>query len=355
MNAAFWKGRSVLVTGHTGFKGSWLALWLQNLGAKVTGYALSAPTIPSLFEQARVADGMTSVIGDVRDLATLSDTLAKAQPEIVFHLAAQSLVRLSYDEPVETYATNVMGTVNLLEACRRVDSVAAVVIVTTDKCYENREWLWPYRENDALGGRDPYSNSKACAELVTDSYRQSFLASKNIGVASVRAGNVIGGGDWARDRIVPDAMRAFAGGSPLVIRNPASIRPWQHVLEPLVGYVTLAEKLFGDRKGFAEPWNFGPADDLVLPVGDLADRLVNAWGDGAAWHTVEQATAPHEARLLRLDASKARDRLGWRPSLSIDAACTWIVDWHKGVADGADARALTDNQTTNYASMLERT
>ncbi|MBA3817901.1 MAG: CDP-glucose 4,6-dehydratase [Deltaproteobacteria bacterium] len=351
MNAAFWRGRSVLVTGHTGFKGSWLALWLQQLGARVTGYALAPPTEPSLFAQARVADGMTSIMADVRDLGRLTDSVGSAAPEIVLHLAAQSLVRASYEQPVDTYATNVMGTVHLLEAARQVPSVRAVVIVTTDKCYENREWLWGYRERDRLGGRDPYSNSKACAELVTDAYRQSFFSEHGAAVASARAGNVVGGGDWAKDRVVPDAMRAFLTGQPLTVRNPRSTRPWQHVLEPLAGYLTLAERLVTEGRSFAEAWNFGPPDELVLPVGELVTKLAAAWGPGATWSTPGAPTGPHEATLLRLDISKARTQLGWTPRLSIDTTLAWIAEWHQTVGRGGDARAITEQQIASYAAM----
>ena len=342
---SFWNDRAVFVTGHTGFKGSWLSLWLQQVGARVTGFSLDAPTTPSLFEQARVATGMRSIHGDVRDLHALGSALRESAPEVVFHLAAQSLVRASYDDPVETYATNVMGTVHVLEAVRRVPSVRAVVIVTTDKCYENRETLEPYREDDRLGGRDPYSNSKACAELVTSAYRQSFFE-RGAAIASARAGNVIGGGDWARDRIVPDAMRAFAAGAPLGVRHPSAVRPWQHVLEPLAGYLLLAEQLVvGAHAG--EAWNFGPGDDLVVPVRQLVDGLVAAWGNGArAEHAPDGG--PHEATLLRLDASKARHRLGWNPTLSLEESLAWIVEWHKSVAAGADAREITEGQIERF-------
>lgn len=349
----YWSGRSVLVTGHTGFKGSWLALWLRQLGARVIGYSLAPPTTPSLFEQARVADGMTSTIADVRDLPRLVEVARAAEPEVIFHLAAQSLVRASYDDAPGTYATNVMGTVNVLEAARSLPSVRAVVIVTTDKCYENREWLWGYREDDRLGGRDPYSNSKACAELVTDAYRQSFFAPANhrahrVAIASARAGNVIGGGDWARDRIVPDAVRAFLDGKPLVVRNPRSTRPWQHVLEPLAGYLMLAERLATDGATYGEGWNFGPSDELVLPVGELATELVRAWGDSAAWSSPGDIAGPHEAQLLTLDSTKARTRLGWRSALSIQTSLAWIAEWHKHVARGGDARVITEQQIERY-------
>ena len=352
----FWRNRRVLVTGHTGFKGGWLSLWLAQLGARVTGYALAAPTTPSLFEQARVADSVTSRIGDVRDLAALTEVVAAADPEVIFHLAAQPLVRASYAEPVETYATNVMGTVHVLEAARRAPSLRAIVNITTDKVYENREWLWGYREDDRLGGRDPYSNSKACSELVTESYRASFFpperhADHRVAVATARAGNVIGGGDWATDRIIPDAMRAFLAGAPLVVRNPASVRPWQHVLEPLDGYLRLAERLVTDGPAFGEGWNFGPSDDQVVDVGALAHKLTTAWGGRARWEATPQAGAPHEARLLRLDIAKARERLAWRPALAVDAAIEWIVEWHQTVERGGSARLITEQQIARYQAL----
>ncbi|HET7233281.1 MAG TPA: CDP-glucose 4,6-dehydratase [Longimicrobium sp.] len=347
MAPEFWRGRRVLVTGHTGFKGSWLSLWLQRMGAQVTGYALAPDTTPSLFELARVEEGMDSVTGDVRDLDALAAAFAHARPEVVFHLAAQSLVRASYQDPVGTYATNVMGTVNVLEAARRAGGVRAVVVVTSDKCYENREWVWGYRENEAMGGHDPYSSSKGCAELVTAAYRSSFFgADIGTSVGSVRAGNVIGGGDWAPDRLVPDAMRAFGAGEPLVVRNPRSIRPWQHVLEPLAGYLLLGERLCADPQA-AEGWNFGSEHDDSRPVGWVADRLAGLWGDGARWEQ-DPGTHPHEARSLRLDSAKARDRLGWAPRLPIGAALEWTVEWYRAAAGGADARALTEAQIQRY-------
>jgi CDP-glucose 4,6-dehydratase len=351
VTASFWRGRSVFVTGHTGFKGSWLALWLQQLGARVAGYSLEPPTTPSIFEQARVADGMTSTIADVRDLDRLRAAVLDAAPEVIFHLAAQSLVRAAYVDPVTTYATNVMGTVNLLEAARAATTARAIVVVTTDKCYENVEQDAGYREDDRLGGRDPYANSKACAELVTYAYRRSFFE-HGAAIASARAGNVIGGGDWARDRLVPDAMRAFLAGAPLVVRNPESTRPWQHVLDPIAGYLALAERLVADGAAFAEPWNFGPPDDLAVPVSELATLLVAAWSDGATWRAAGDAAGPHEARLLGLDATKARTRLGWRPALGIADALAWIVEWHKAVGRGGDARALTSEQIARYAALV---
>jgi len=335
----FWRGRRVFVTGHTGFKGSWLATWLARLGAQVTGYALAPDQTPNLFEAARVAGDIDSRTGDVRNFESLREALAGSEAEIVFHLAAQSLVRKSYESPVETYATNVMGTVHLLEAVRALKSVRAVVVVTSDKCYENREWSRPYREDDALGGRDPYSNSKACQELVASAYRQSFPGPA---IATARAGNVIGGGDWARDRLVPDLIRAFSEGEPAVIRNPASIRPWQHVLEPLHGYLLLAEKLV-EGDGFAEAWNFGPSGADVRPVRWIADALMARWGEGARW-TQDAGTHPHEAVTLTLDSTRARRALGWTPRLSLDESLDWIVEWHRA----ADARGVTLQQIERY-------
>ena len=355
VNPQFWAGKRVLLTGHTGFKGSWMALWLQSMGAHVVGYALAPPTNPSLFEIASVAQGMTSVLGDIRDLAALQRVFAEHQPEIVIHMAAQPLVRYSYQNPVETYSTNVMGTVHLLEVVRQTPGVKAVVNITTDKCYENREWVWGYRENEPMGGHDTYSNSKGCAELVSASFRASFFNASNyaqhgVAVATVRAGNVIGGGDWAADRLLPDFFRAQARGEALAVRHPDAIRPWQHVLEPLAGYLQLAERLIADGAAFAEAWNFGPSDELVLPVGELATKLAAAWGGGAAWVGVGEPGAPHEARLLRLDASRARGRLGWRPALSLDATLAWIVEWHQAVGRGDDARAVTLAQLARYAA-----
>ncbi len=359
VDPGFWRGRKVLLTGHTGFKGSWLSLWLAQLGAETTGYALAPPTDPSLFEQARVAERIRSIEGDVREPAHVLRVARDTQPEIVLHLAAQSLVRASYEDPLGTYATNVMGTAAVLEAARQTPSVRAVVIVSSDKCYENREWEWGYRERDRLGGHDPYSNSKACTELVTQAYRSSFFdprrsAGHHVAVASARAGNVIGGGDWAKDRIVPDTMRAFLAGRPVSLRNPASVRPWQHVLEPLAGYLMLAERLVNEGAAFAEAWNFGPPDDQVLPVRELTAHLARCWGDSASCELAENADAPHEAQMLRLDVSKARGRLGWRPTLALRDSLAWIVEWHKAVGQGADARALTEQQIQRFMALNHR-
>ena len=352
MNAAFWHGKRVLLTGHTGFKGSWLSLWLQSMGAKVIGYALAPPTKPSLFEVANVSSGMTSIIGDIRDLAHLQTVFTEHQPEIVIHMAAQPLVRYSYHEPVETYSTNVMGTVNLLEAIRQTKSVKAVVNVTTDKCYENREWAWGYRENDAMGGFDPYSSSKGCAELVTAAYRNSYFHPEKyhehgVAIATGRAGNVIGGGDWAEDRLIPDTMRAIVSGHPVSIRNPHSIRPWQHVLEPLSGYLLLAQRLFEEGPAFAEAWNFGPNDDDAKPVDWILDKLTNTWGEGASWK-LDGGDHPHEAHYLKLDCSKAKSQLQWQPKWSLATAIEEICVWHKAHTAGADMQAMCLHQIKQY-------
>ncbi|GBL44295.1 similar to CDP-glucose 4,6-dehydratase [Sulfuriferula multivorans] len=353
MLANFWEGKRVLLTGHTGFKGGWLSLWLQSLGANVTGYALHPPTQPSLYEVARVSDGMCSHIADIRDLDRLVAVMRETQPEIVIHMAAQALVRHSYVNPVETYATNVMGTVNLLEAVRQVGGVRVVVNVTSDKCYENREWIWGYREHDPMGGYDPYSSSKGCAELVAAAYRNSFFnpeafETHGVALASVRAGNVIGGGDWAEDRLIPDFMRAIMAGRPVVIRSPHAIRPWQHVLEPLSGYLLLAQHLWTDGPAFAEGWNFGPVDEDAKPVEWIVEQLTSLWGDGAAWE-LDSRPQPHEAHYLKLDISKARMRMGWRPRWHLLHTLERIVEWHRAWQRGEDMRALCLRQIQGYS------
>jgi CDP-glucose 4,6-dehydratase len=352
MNPTFWAGKRVLLTGHTGFKGSWMALWLQSMGAQVVGFALAPSTQPNLFEMASVAQGMTSVLGDIRDLAALQAVLHKHRPEIVIHMAAQALVRASYQNPVETYATNVMGTVHLLEAVRQTPGIKAVVNITTDKCYENREWAWGYRENEPMGGYDPYSNSKGCAELVSAAYRSSFFnpqdhARHGVALATVRAGNVIGGGDWAADRLLPDILAAFEQDRPATIRNPHAIRPWQHVLEPLRGYLTLAERLYEEGPDFAEGWNFGPNDEDAKEVGWIATQMAELWGGNASW-TTDSGEHPHEAHYLKLDISKARGRLGWHPTLRLPDALRLIVDWAQRHRAGADMRAHTLAQIQQY-------
>jgi CDP-glucose 4,6-dehydratase len=358
MNPAFWSGKRVFLTGHTGFKGSWLALWLQQLGATVTGFALAPPTQPSLFEVAGVAQGMHSILGDVRDLPALQRAMQEAQPDVVIHMAAQALVRLSYDTPVDTYATNVMGTVHLLEAVRQTPGVRAVVNVTTDKCYENKEWVWGYRENEPMGGFDPYSNSKGCSELVSAAYRSSFFnpadhARHGVALATARAGNVIGGGDWAKDRLIPDILDAFAAGRAVQIRNPHATRPWQHVLEPLRGYLTLAQRLVEGGPAFAEGWNFGPHSDDARPVEWIVRQLATRWGTGAHWQ-VDAGEHPHEATYLKLDISKAAQRLPWRPVLRLDDALGLIVDWSRAKMAGADMRAQTLAQIAAYQDRAQR-
>jgi len=356
VNFSFWKGKRVFLTGHTGFKGGWLSLWLQQLGVELTGYALQPPTQPNLFEKARVCVGMTSIIGDIRDSAKLMVAMRDAAPEVVIHMAAQPLVRRSYIDPVETYSTNVMGTVHLLEAVRQCPSARAVVNVTTDKCYENRDWLWPYRENEAMGGYDPYSSSKGCAELVTAAYRNSYFNAKSqtqhqLALASARAGNVIGGGDWAEDRLVPDILDAFSRGESAIIRNPDAVRPWQHVLESLRGYLTLAERLFTSGASYAEAFNFGPREDDAKPVEWVVRRLAAKWGDSAFWE-VDDKSHPHEASWLRLDASKAAHRLLWRPALSLDASLQLTVDWTRANLDEQDMHAFTLTQINDYQTRL---
>jgi len=343
MNPKFWSGRKVFITGHTGFKGSWLAIWLKSAGAEVHGYSTAPPTEPNLFSVAHVVDGLAShVIGDIRDAATLTAAMRAAAPEVVFHLAAQSLVRRSYVEPTETYAVNVIGTVNVLEAVRACDSVRAVVNVTTDKCYDNKEWAWGYRESEPLGGHDPYSSSKACSELVTAAYRDSFLSKAGVAIATARAGNVIGGGDWAPDRLLPDFFRAVDSGRPLEVRFPEAIRPWQHVLEPLSGYLLLAERLIDNGQASAEAWNFGPADEDARPVHWLLDRLTSRLA-GTAWHHVG-GEHPHEAAYLKLDSSKARSALQWRARWNLGTALDMTLEWHRAWRAGQDMDDLCIRQ-----------
>lgn len=352
VNPNFWRGKRVFLTGHTGFKGSWLSLWLQQMGADVTGYALAASSQPNLFDTIGAADGMHSIVGDIRAADALKRAMQEAQPEIVIHMAAQALVRYSYTHPVETYAVNVMGVVNLFEAVRATPGIKAVVNVTTDKCYENREWHWGYRENEPMGGYDPYSNSKACAELVTSSYRNCFFnpdayEQHGVALASSRAGNVIGGGDWAQDRLIPDMMRAIQAGRPVLIRSPHAIRPWQHVLEPLSGYLTLAQRLYEGGAEYAEGYNFGPHDVDARPVSWIVERLCASWGDGAAWE-LDAAIQPHEASYLKLDCSKARARLDWQPRWNLAHTIDTIVAWHKAHAAGASMRTVTLEQIAAY-------
>jgi CDP-glucose 4,6-dehydratase len=354
LSAAFWHGRRVFLTGHTGFKGSWLSLWLIQLGAEVHGYALSPPTEPSLFELAGVAAGLASHrIADIRDVDSLKSAVAAARPEIVIHMAAQPLVRESYLDPIGTYATNVMGTVNLFEAIRPVDTVRAVLVVTTDKCYENQGWNWGYRETDTLGGYDPYSNSKACSELVVSAFRSSFFnpadhGRHGVAIGTGRAGNVIGGGDWAKDRLIPDLVRAFVRNEVPLIRSPHAVRPWQHVLEPLSGYLLLCERLWQDGVAVGEGWNFGPQQEDAKPVSWIADRLVELWGGDAAWQ-LDAQPSPHEASYLYLDTAKAAARLDYRPRWRLDDALSSIVDWYRAHCDGADLRRVTLDQIAEFS------
>jgi len=355
LNRSFWKGRRVFVTGHTGFKGSWLSLWLGELGAETTGYALPPPTQPSLFELAGVTDCIHSISADIRDFEKLKKAIDQCRPDVVIHMAAQTVVRTGYEDPIETYSSNVMGTVNLFEALRQIGRPCAVVNVTSDKCYDNREWIWAYRENDRMGGRDPYSNSKACAELVTSAFRHSFfpaesLSRHGIALASARAGNVIGGGDWTPHQLIPDLMRAFLSGQSCFIRNPTATRPWQFVLEPLRGYLMLAERLAESDARFVTGWNFGPSDDDAKPVSWIAEKLAQTWGDGASW-THDGGTHPHEAHSLKLDASKAKACLQWHPKLPLGPALEWIVEWYRAFQERTDLRALTQAQIERYDAL----
>ncbi len=345
IDAALWNSRKVFLTGHTGFKGGWLALALQWLGARTTGFSLPAPSDPSFFDVAHVAQSLEHHLGDIRDLDHLTTTLRESQAEVVFHLAAQPIVRAAYNDPLDTLSTNVMGTANLLEAVRRCDTVRAVVIVTSDKVYNNREWDWPYREDDQLGGKEPYGVSKACCELIVDAYRHSYLSKMTIPVpvVTVRAGNIFGGGDWALDRLVPDAMRAFAAGQRLMIRNPKAVRPWQHVCEPVRGYLILAQRLLNNDADTAGAWNFGPSEQSVKPVSILADRLAALWSDGAGWD-LETGAQPYEARFLTIDSSRAMARLGWSPRWSFETALKLTVEWYKAFYETGDIKALTARQ-----------
>ncbi len=352
----FWHNKRVFLTGHTGFKGSWLSLWLTTLGAHVTGYALLPPTEPSLFELCQIDKLISSNIADIRDRKTLTQVLLINKPDIVIHMAAQALVRQSYQNPIETYAINILGTVNLLEAVRACPGIRAVLNVTTDKCYENKEWVWGYRENEALGGYDPYSSSKACSELVTAAYRSSFFqpldyATHRVAVASARAGNVIGGGDWAQDRLIPDLIKALLIGKKLKLRNPQAIRPWQHVLEPLSGYLTLTQKMYTDGPTYAEAWNFGPDDGDAQPVDWIAKTLCQKWGEHAQYE-VEQGPHPHEASVLKLDCAKAKKELGWSPRWNLETALEKVVEWYKAYQEKQDLQTLCCRQIAEYTNKL---
>jgi len=353
MNRNFWKDRSVFLTGHTGFKGGWLALMLQQAGARVSGYALPPSDPRGIFNSARVAEGMVSTFADIRDSQALAQAMADAAPEIVLHLAAQPLVRASYANPEETYDVNVMGTIRFLEAVRRAPSVKVALVITSDKCYDNREWKRGYRESDAMGGKDPYSSSKGCAELVAASYRHSFLADQGVFLATARAGNVIGGGDWSEDRLIPDMVRAWTGKKPIRIRYPRAIRPWQHVLEALHGYLALAENLWNRGADCADGWNFGPREADVWTVGDVVQLGQNIWGGDASWQT-DHESHPHEARTLKLDCTKAMTQLGWQPLLDVSTALEWTLSWYRVQQEGGgDMKPFSLNQIRHYAGLGE--
>jgi CDP-glucose 4,6-dehydratase len=353
MSTDFWSGRRVFLTGHTGFKGGWTALWLAQKGAVVRGYALDPATQPSLFIEAKVGSIVEDIRGDIRDSARLNEAMTSFAPEIVLHMAAQPLVRYSYVDPIGTYETNVIGTARVLEAVRKTESVRAVVSVTTDKCYENHETLRGYKETDALGGYDPYSSSKACAEIVSAAYRQSYLAERGIALATARAGNVIGGGDWSEDRLIPDLIQGFLAHKTVKIRRPRAIRPWQHVLEPVMGYLQLAEKLLSKDEKYASAFNFGPAEEDAQPVQWIVERMVSLWGEDAQWE-LDADEGVHEAGYLKLDASKARTELGWQPKLSLEKALEWLVEWYKAWQSGADLQPLTLEQIARYEGLATR-
>ena len=349
VNSSFWKNKKVFLTGHTGFKGTWLSLWLQSIGAIVKGYSLEPNTTPNLFTEAYVGNDMESEIGDIRDLNQISKSMLDFNPDVLIHMAAQPLVRYSYKNPIETYSTNVMGTVNVLESARKCSNLKSIVSITTDKCYENTGIKTGYKEYDPMGGHDPYSSSKGCAELVTSAYRRSFFSSKHTAsLASARAGNVIGGGDWANDRLIPDILRAFEKSEPVIIRNPLSTRPWQHVLEPLSGYLVLAQELFLNGDEFAEGWNFGPKYEGCKPVSWILDRMVDNWGSGASWK-LDKKNNPHEADFLKLDCSKAANRLKWQPKWELGETLKMIVDWHQLYIDGSDIKKQCLREINNYS------
>jgi len=357
MNLSFWKGKKVLLTGHTGFKGSWLSLWLQKLGVNLIGYSLEPPSQPSLFELARVQTAMLSLKGDIRVLSNLIETIKTYKPEIVIHMAAQSLVRKSYENPLETYSTNVMGTINVLEAVRQVGGVKVLLNITSDKCYDNRESIWGYREDDPMGGYDPYSSSKACAELISAAYCHSFFHSKSYdshgtAIASARAGNVIGGGDWGENRLIPDIIKSFLNNEIAIIRYPDSIRPWQFVLEPLNGYLMLIEKLWDKGFEFNGGWNFGPDNDIHMPVSWIADSLTNLWGNGAGWIKDTKNNHYHEAYVLKLDCTKAKNKLGWFPKMPINKTLELIVDWYLSYSLGKDMHNISLSEIEKYEEMI---
>ncbi|WP_155323159.1 CDP-glucose 4,6-dehydratase [Desulfosarcina ovata] len=355
MDPIFWKDKSILITGHTGFKGGWLSLWLSILDANVIGFSLQPPTNPSFFDACGLSQRITSINGDVRDIDSLKTVCEESKPEVLVHMAAQPIVRQSYEDPIETYATNVMGTVNVLETARQCESIKVVLIITSDKCYENREWPWGYREIDPMGGFDPYSCSKGCAELITASYRQSFFADISctqhaVAVASARAGNVIGGGDWGKDRLIPDIFKSVAAGTPLQIRSPEAIRPWQHVLDPLHGYLRLIERLYNEGNTFSDGWNFGPFDSNCQTVAWILLELKQSLGDRLQW-VQDKGPHPHEAHFLKLDCSKAHQRLNWRPKLDLATALQWTAEWYQGFERGDDILALSEKQIERFKEM----
>ncbi|MDR6720303.1 CDP-glucose 4,6-dehydratase [Paenibacillus sp. 2003] len=350
VNRNFWLGKNVFITGHTGFKGSWLTLWLHNMGAKVTGYSLDIPSSPSLFKLGNIEEVLveSTTDGNVTDLLNLTQSINRANPEIIIHMAAQPLVRKSYESPVETYATNVMGTVNVMEAARSCSSVRVILNVTTDKCYENQEWEWGYREIDLLGGHDPYSSSKACSELITSAYRRSFLQSSGINVATARAGNVIGGGDWAEDRLIPDFVKSLINGEKIHIRNPGAIRPWQHVLEPLSGYLLLCQNLYSEEFNYAEAWNFGPQHDDARSVDWIVNQMLSKWPHDNLGYNIINQDSKHEANMLKLDCSKALKHLNWFPKWSLDKALDYTVQWYVDYLVGKSVREVCEFQISQY-------
>lgn len=356
MNLQFWQDKKVFITGHTGFKGSWLALWLQKLGAEVFGFSLERPSLPALYDIAQAGKNMTSIMGDIRNIGDIEQALSLANPDVVIHMAAQTLVRKSYRDPIDTFSTNIMGTVNLLQTVRKVTSVKVVINVTSDKCYENKEWIWGYRESDPMGGYDPYSCSKGCAELITNAFRSSYFdIEKRVAIASARAGNVIGGGDWADDRLVPDIVRAFSESRPAIIRNPGALRPWQHVLEPLSGYLTLAEKLWNnnDDKSYCSGWNFGPLEGAEISVGKLAEQIATLWGNNVQVEFQPNEAQLHEANYLKLDCTKARFQLDWTPRLSLSDTLEWTIAWYKSYYQDQNMRTVTIEQITHYEKIFK--
>lgn len=347
VNPDFWKQKRVFLTGHTGFKGGWLSIWLNQMGATVYGYSLAPNSEPNLYNVCQISTLFESEFGDIRDQQALSSAITNFRPDVVIHMAAQPIVRVAYANPIDTLTTNVIGTANVLEAARHCESIRAIISVTTDKCYENKEWEWGYRENEPLGGHDPYSSSKACAELVTSSFHKSYFYHQSVGVATVRAGNVIGGGDWAQDRLIPDVLRAFEKAEPVIVRNPEATRPWQHVLEPLSGYLMLAENLYSDHKTYSEPWNFGPEDGDCQSVEWILKAMTQSLGEKAKWH-IDKELSPHEAQMLKLDCSKAKKRLGWRPKWNIAETLNRICFWHSSWVAGEDMLQCCLNEIKNY-------